>query len=36
MSVRCRISEMDALTAITHEQAPEKPISKTAGSGSQT
>jgi hypothetical protein len=28
MSARCRISEMDALTAITHEQAPEKPITK--------
>jgi hypothetical protein len=26
--LRCRISEMDALTAITHEQAPEKPITK--------
>jgi hypothetical protein len=36
MSVRCRISEMYALTAITHGQAPEKPITKTAGSGSQT
>lgn len=37
MSMRFRISEMAALTAITREQAPGKPMTKTAGrTGSQT
>lgn len=37
MSVRFRISEVVALTAITREQAPGKPTTKTAGrTGSET
>jgi hypothetical protein len=37
MSMRFRISEMAALTAITREQAPGKPMTKTAGrTGRQT